>query len=119
MLAVERMAKQRLDLLKPVGNGPGREIESPSRSGHVFAGIEIGLQRLDELPAEPLVGKQRAELSSHGCLRELRVGEEQALEGELLRVRNPATQAQPLGGARGVHEIGIRPGQRANVVDRS
>ena len=119
VVAVERMAKKRFDLLQPVGHGPRRQVESPSRSGHVFAGVEVGLERLDELPAEPLVGKQRAELASHGGLRELRVCEEQALEGELLRVRNPATQAEPLGGSRGVHEIGIRRGQRANAVDRS
>ena len=69
--------------------------------------------------AEPLVGEQRAELASHGGLRELRVREEQALEGQLLRVRDPATDAEPLGGARGVDEIGIRAGQRADAVDRS
>ena len=113
------MAKERLDLLQPVGHRPSREVEASRRRGHVLAGVEVGLERLDELAAEPLVGEQRAELAAHGGLREVRVCEEQPLEGQLFGVRYPATEAEPLCGARGIDEIRIGPGQRANAVDRS
>ena len=112
------MAKQRLDPLEPVAHGPGRQVEASCRRSHVLAGVEVGLQRLDELLAEPLVGEQRAELAPHGGVREVAVGEKQTLEGQLLRVRDPTTQAEPMGGARGVDEVGIRRGERTNTVDR-
>ena len=113
------MAKERFDLLQPVGHRPSREVEASRRSGHVLPGVEVGLERLDELSAEPLVGEQRPELASDRRVSEVRVCEEQPLEGQLLRVRDPATQAEPLCGARGIDEIRIGPGQRANAVDRS
>ena len=105
-------------LLEPVGHRPGRQVEASCRRGHVLAGVEVGLERLDELLAEPLVGEHRAELAPHGGVREVPVREQQTLEGQLLGVRDPAAQAEPLGGARGVDEIGIRRGERTDAVDR-
>src|SRR5215510_8933465 len=101
------MAKQGHDLLEPIGNGPRREVEASGRRRYVLSGVEIGLQRLDELGAVSLVGKQRAELPTHSRVREITVREQQPLESELLRIRDPTAQAEPLCGAGGLDKVGI------------
>ena len=112
------MAADRFDLLEPVGDGPRREVESSGRGGHVLAGVEVGLERFNELPAEAFVREERAELATHDGIGQLPVREEESLERERIRVRDPPTAAQPLRGARGIDEIGIRGGQRTDAVDR-
>ena len=66
-----------------------------------------------------LVGEHRAELAPDGRVGEVSIGEKQALEGELLRVRDPATQAEPLGDARRVDEIGVGRSQGFDAFDRA
>ena len=71
------------------------------------------------MSSSPNRSSAMSELASHGGLRELCGSARNSRSSALLRFWNPATQAEPLGGARRVHEIGIRPGQGANAVDRS
>ena len=80
----ERMAEERRDPLEPVGHRPGRQVEASRRRGHILTGVEVGLKRLDELLAEPLVGEQRAEFAPHGGVRE--TGATTALEAHLVAV---------------------------------
>ena len=72
-----------------------------------------------ELGAHALVREQRPELPSHGRIGEVAVREQQPLDGEPLRVRDPATEAESLRGPGGVDDVGVasRPARATPSID--
>ena len=108
VLASSGSAEQVLDLLEPVGDRPRRQVEAARGSRHVLAGIEVRLERLDELVAEPLVGEQRAELTvgrsrRRGPGRPAAAARGRAAPDPAIQPRRPSRWAI----ARGVDEIGV------------
>jgi len=60
MLAFERVAKKRFDLLESIANCSGGQVKLSGRRGHVLAGIEESLQSLNQLASQPALSVQWA-----------------------------------------------------------
>ena len=82
-LAVEAMAQQVLGPLEAVRDGPVGQVEPPGGLAPVAAGVEVRLQRLDELLAHPRVGEERAQLALDDRRGEVRVAQQEPLDAEL------------------------------------
>ena len=87
------MAEHLLSPLEAIGDRSVREVEPTSRLAPVAPGIEVDLQRLDQLLTHARVGEERTELLLDDVGGEVWVAQEEALDSELGHVVDDAVQA--------------------------
>ena len=74
-------------------------------------GIEVDPERLDQLLAHPRVGQQRPELAVHDRGQQGVVSEQESLDGQVVRVLDPAVTREPHGRAQGLEQASHARGQ--------